>query len=237
MKKILFLFYIFITSYCCAQNTINDTDDDTVELKKNFFVMSYFVDQNYRMVYTDNGIVDGYQKYSDSPELKGYSTFCGWAKQFNKHIVSDIGIEYTFKRLRTNTLYFPVDTTGMKEAIALYTNNVSFVTIPISVSFAIGKKLKFGVQTGIAPKFKISDSKQFFKGYHPYYGIGSNSLILPTKSDNFNIEYRVSAFIEYNFKQTKMRLAPIYRIDLMNTYKKVNLKNAHSMGIGFIILV
>jgi hypothetical protein len=236
MKKILVLLFICIVSYSNAQTAVTEEEEDTVELKKNFFLMSYSIDQNYRMVYTDNGMLDGNQKYTDAPELKGYSTACGWAKQFNKHIVSDIGIEYSFKRVKTPTLYFPLDTTGMKETAATYTNDISFVNIPIGVSYAIGKKVKFGVHSGIALKFKISDAKQFYKSFYPDSGSG-NSLVLPTKADNFNVEFRISTFVEYNFKYTKIRVLPIYRMDLMNTYKNTNLKKSHSMGIGFSILV
>jgi len=238
MKKLLLILLIFAGKNSSAKVVTSKEDSiaeyeanqETIEFKKNYFQMSYFSDFNSRSVYTDHGILKG-------NEMGSSSVSCGWIRQIKKHFAIDLDVELSRKNFTTGAISIaPNGTNTIQETQATYINNITYLNLPIGVNYSVGKKIKVGLYSGVALKFEIEDDTQFYKTYSDNSGRGNN-IVLSGKNDDFNLEYRIAAFAEYNFKRVKYRVVPIYRVDMLNTYKGIDGKKANSIGIGFQLIL
>lgn len=246
---------LLIIQNCIAQDTTNvgsstspnkkatnELEQDTIVFKKNRFQLNYYSDyNNYRSVYTNHGVLAGNQQKSD-PDFIGLSSYSlgfGWIRQIKNHLSFNLDVEISSKKIQTKTIYFPLNGTNtVQEIQATYTNDVIYFNIPIggSYSYAIGKKVNIGVYGGVALKFKILDGVFYSRSYSNNTGKG-DQISFTNKKDGFNMDFRTAIFAEYKLKDVKFRLAPIYRIDLLNTFRGINSKKASSIGIGLVLII
>jgi hypothetical protein len=102
--------------------------------------------------------------------------------------------------------------------------------------------MRAGIYAGLALKFKIRDYGQAYRGYpdgsagsEPPYGWVRS--FPRAKIDIFNIDARAGLFVQYNFKRSKLHLMPLYRLDLLNTFRGYgnDWKHASTKGIAITV--
>jgi hypothetical protein len=238
MKKVLFILFFISAGSLFAQDstTVYEPYSDTLVFRRSFFQMYGTSDAVYRPVYTDHGILDGNQKFSDR-ELKSYTLGIGWIRQVRKNLFMDAGVELSQTSVQTPGVNIPLSGNGqVQEIYASYIHYATHCNVPVMVSYTVGKKIYGGISCGVGFNYKIIDNVQFFKSYSngSSYGDGTS---FKRKEDVFNIDGRVAMFIGYRFKQCEFRIMPVYRMELLSTYRKLSDKRSTSCGIGISLII
>ncbi len=230
MKKV-FHFLLLLSPAAYAQSASDLTDSipesDTLNYRKNYIHCYYSVDHESRSMYTDHGIQDGRQ----GPLVSSWTLGIGWTGDITRHITLSAGIEYSFKTVITDT----IELNDPIERSVHYRNEVSYANIPLTIHYMVGNKFRIGILAGTALKYKLLESGHSFR----WHNDGSGTSEPPAGHTNFplrrssrlNQDIRVGAIFEYNFKNSRIRLLPVYRFDLFNTYKQIEVKKATNFGL------
>jgi hypothetical protein len=241
IKKSLIVILSMLTAGLSAQviepeEIIEDEAEDTVRFKRNCVEIYYSRDNENRFIYTDHGIFDGQDEKYKNGITRSQTIGFALTHYTRKNLAVSAGIELSGKTVSTGTLYFTND----RDVSAKYTNSISYLNFPVGIKYAVGKKLRAGAYFGAAFKYKISDGGDFFK----VFPNGSSGNVPPYgwvnpfpqgKKDRVNLDTRFGIFLEYNFKRSKLRIMPVIRYDVFNTFHGNNFKNATSKGIAFEI--
>jgi hypothetical protein len=231
---ITILFVCFCNSIVAQSFAEEDSIEKPIVNKQLRFQIGYFQDVNYHPVYTDHDILNGNQS---AVEIDINSVAIGASKALHKNVSIEVNCELSSKQVDTKRIYLYQNSTSIvQEMSAQYGYTVQYINIPIGLNYYVGNKFKIGIHNSFAFKFKIADALGYYKVYSDGSGKG-NSLPLSNKKDAFNIDYRIGLFVSYQLKQVNIKLMPIYRIDLLNTYKDFNYKHANSYGVGIVVII
>jgi hypothetical protein len=230
-----------------AQNDsiINSANQrDSVFTPEHYFYFNYFVDSHYRPVYSKYGVFDAAQTKIEIPYMYSYSISFGLLKQVREHIALDMAFSVSRLNVESETRYFDYDliqpnTLQLRQIC--FTNDFTYITIPIGVSYTVGKKYQLGIYNGIASKFNGKEGVSVADNYYPgggYFPEGRNKQkeYLIDGNAKFNLEYRVGMILGYKAERFIVQLMPIYRIDIFNTFRGVKWKHAQSKGLGITFM-
>lgn len=235
MKQfITILFVCFCNSIAAQSLSEGDSIEKPIVNKQFRFQIAYFQDNVFYPVFTDHGILDGNHA---TVALDINSVAIGASKALHKNVSIELNCKLSSKQVDTKRIYlYQNSTSTVQETSAQYGYTVQYINIPIGLNYYVGNKFKIGIHNSFAFKFKIADALGYYKVYSDGSGKG-NSLPLSNKKEAFNIDYRIGLFASYQLKQVNIKLMPIYRIDLLNTYKGFKYKHANSYGVGIVVII
>jgi hypothetical protein len=238
LRLILFTFSLLLIRGGKAQDSTShfyaEDDDDTVEFRKNFVGIYGFLDNGYRGVYTSNGVLAGQQISTFS----SYTLGIGCLRQIRRNISIEINVELSSEKYTTSRIKLPLDT-SIKErqpSSVWYDNHAYFVNIPVGFRYTVGNKFRIGCYIGLAPKISLEDEVRIHTTYTDNtYTADGNSY--KGKRSGFNLNARLGLFAEYNFRKTRLRVMPVFRYDLLNTFGKINHRKGSTKGIGIEFMI
>jgi hypothetical protein len=214
MKSLFICTLLFLVTFLPAQDTLAPTvreeiESDTAEFRRDYMHIYYSWDSDYRPVFTEDGVFDAYQYNWKNGVTRSYTFAMGWTHFFTPNFSGSVGAEVKFISVRTDSIYLAND----PENPIIHSGSTHYINLPFCARYSFGKKIRIGGYGGTALKLKVDDSG-------PMRNI-----------DRFNMDVRAGVFAEYNFKRMRLRIMPVYRIDLFDTYKWAKWKHASSKGL------
>jgi len=232
MKTLLpFLLLLLYSPAVYAQSDRGLSDSiggtDTLSYRKDFIHIYYSLDKETRVIYTDYDRQDGRQDNLPSSWTLGI----GWTGDMSRHLTLSAGVEYSFKTVITDT----IEVNDAVERTVFYRDELSYANIPVAVQFMWGHKFRYGLMGGSSMKFKLTEGGSSYRVRLDGSGTsepqpGQRNFPF-SKTSRYNQDVRIGAVLEYNFRHSRLRLMPVCRTDLFNTYRHIKAQKAVNYGL------
>jgi hypothetical protein len=163
----------------------------------------YSWDTETRSIFTQYGLLDADQSNYPNGITRSWTVGCAWTSRLTKHLYSTVGAEYSEKTVISDSV--------LPDLGRQYLTGAEYINLPFGVQYNYGRKFRIGAFAGGAVKFNIERSDVF--------------------DNRVNADARLGFFLEYRFTKCWVKLMPLYRQDLFDTFKWFETKNAVSKGI------
>ena len=211
-------------------------DEDTFMLRDSYYKFYVSYDYEYSPLVTDFGAVNMHGGGLEG-DVFSFSAGAGLWAQTSNRMGFDVNVEVSYKQLKSGLQNFKFDPlyNGVQLIKAHYSAERYYISLPVGFNYQWGKRWRVGFGGFLAPKVCVENT---VKGYE--YLSNGTERNAPYGYDGdvkLNMELRFSIIAEIPVNKSKIRLIPVYRINMFNESKGKHYPKSASLGCCIELLL